>query len=122
MRRSRKCNSTNRKAIVLCILAGDIQIGKPRWLQALVSDLEARGAVCDGVIAPGVWCEDEAGCFDKLGIDNELPPTHEGCISRDMFDLPRRAEMRFAAAWGGSKRISLTDETRDKIVASLLGR
>lgn len=44
------------------------------------------------------------------------------CISRDMFDLPHRAEMRFAAAWDGSKRISLTDETRDKIVASLLGR
>lgn len=77
MRRGRKCNSTNRKAIVPCILAGDVQIGKTRWLQALVSDLEARGAVCGGVIAPGVWCEDEAGSFDKLGIDNELMPTHE---------------------------------------------
>ena len=227
---SRKCNYTNRKVSVLYILTGDVQIGKTRWLQALVSDLEARGAVCDGVIAPGVWCEDEAGGFDKLGIDNELLPTHEvvhfarrddlaraegtfdanaqsakamlrwhisdeairkvnahfdaliqaaevlqtidmsecarlhadpakrmlivdelGClellrnegltsamellkrgpeecyecallVARDMFDLPHRAEMRFAAAWGGSKRISPTDEARDEIVASVLGR
>ena len=43
-------------------------------------------------------------------------------VARDMFDLPHRAEMRFAAAWGGSKRISPTDEARDKIVASVLGR
>ena len=229
-RRNQKRNSTNRKATVLYILTGDVQIGKTRWLQALVRDLEARGAVCDGVIAPGVWHEDEAGGFDKLGIDNELLPTHEvvhfarrddlaraegmfdanaqsakamlrwhisdkaiqkvnahfdalieaakepqtvdmsecSCIhanqtkrmlivdelgrlellrnegltsamkllergpagryecallvARDMFDLPHRAEMRFAAAWGGSKRISPTDEARDEIVASVLGR
>lgn len=228
-RRSRKCNYTNRKAIVLYILTGDVQIGKTRWLQALVSDLEARGAVCDGVIAPGVWRENEAGSFDKLGIDNELLPTHEvvhfarrddlaraegtfdanaqsakamlrwhisdeaikkvnahfdalieaakepqavdmpecACVhtdstgrmlivdelgrlellrnegltcamellkrgpeehyecallvARDMFDLPHRAEMRFAAAWGGSKRISPTDEAHDEIIASVLG-
>lgn len=228
-RRNQRRNSTNRKATVLYILAGDVQIGKTRWLQALVSDLEARGAVCDGVIAPGVWREDEAGGFDKLGIDNELLPTHEvvhfarrddlaradctfdanaqsaqaklrwhisdeairkvnahfdalieaakepqtvdmsecSCVhadsakrmlivdelgrlellrdegltsamellkhgpeeryecallvARDMFDLPRLAEMRFAAAWGGSKRISPTDEARDEIVASVLG-
>ena len=228
-RRNQKRNSTNRKATVLYILTGDVQIGKTRWLQALVRDLEARGAVCDGVIAPGVWREDEAGGFDKLGIDNELLPTHEvvhfarrddlaradcafdanaqsaqaklrwhisdeairkvnahfdalieaakepqtvdmsecSCIhadqtkrmlivdelgrlellrnegltsamellkrgpeeryecallvARDMFDLPRLAEMRFAAAWGGSKRISPTDEASDEIVASVLG-
>lgn len=228
-RRNQRRNSTNRKATVLYILTGDVQIGKTRWLQALVSDLEARGAVCDGVIAPGVWREDEAGGFDKLGIDNELLPTHEvvhfarrddlaraegtfnanaqsakamlrwhisdeaiwkvnahfdalieaatepqaadmpecTCVHadpakrmlivdelgrlellrnegltsamellkrgpeeryecallvvRDMFDLPHLAEMRFAAAWGGSKRISPTDEARDEIVASVLG-
>lgn len=215
---------------MLYILTGNVQIGKTRWLQALVSNLEAHGAVCDGVIAPGVWREDETGGFDKLGIDNELLPTHEvvhfarrddlaraegtfdanaqsakamlrwhisdeaiqkvnahfdaliqaaevpqkldasecarlhagpakrmlivdelgrlellrnegltsamellkrgpgeryECallVARDMFDLPRRAEMRFAAAWGGSKRISPTDEARDEIVASVLGR
>lgn len=215
---------------MLYILTGDVQIGKTRWLQALVSDLEARGAVCDGVIAPGVWREDETGGFDKLGIDNELLPTHEvvhfarrddlaraegtfdanaqsakamlrwhisdeaiqkvnahfdalmqaagvpqeldesecAClhagpakrmlivdelgrlellhdegltsamellkrgpgeryecallVARDMFDLPNLAEMRFAAAWGGSKRISPTDEAHDEIVASVLGR
>ena len=214
---------------MLYILTGDVQIGKTRWLQALVSGLEARGAVCDGVIAPGVWRKDEAGGFDKLGIDNELLPTHEvvhfarrddlaraegafdanaqsakamlrwhisdeairkvnahfdtlieaakasqttdmpecTCVhadpakrmlivdelgrlellrnegltsamellkhgpeeryecallvARDMFDLPHLAEMRFAAAWGGSKRISPTDEARDEIVASVLG-
>lgn len=213
---------------MLYILTGDVQIGKTRWLQALVRDLEARGAVCDGVIAPGVWREDEAGGFDKLGIDNELLPTHEvvhfarrddlaraestfdanaqsakamlrwhisdeaiwkvnahfdalieaakvpqtvdmpecACVhadpakrmliidelgrlellrnegltsamellkhgpeeryecallvARDMFDLPHLAEMRFAAAWGGSKRISPTDEARNEVVASVL--
>ncbi len=213
---------------MLYILTGDVQIGKTRWLQALVSDLEAREAVCDGVIAPGVWREDEAGGFDKLGIDNELLPTHEvvhfarrddlahaegafdanaqsakamlrwhisdeaiwkvnahfdalieaatepqaadmpecTCVhaspakrmlivdelgrlellrnegltsamellkrgpeeryecallvARDMFDLPHLAEMRFAAAWGGSKRIFPTDEARNEIVASVL--
>ena len=228
-RRNQRRNSIKRKVTVLYILTGDVQIGKTRWLQALVSDLEARGAVCDGVIAPGVWREDEAGGFDKLGIDNELLPTHEvvhfarrddlaraegtfdanaqsakamlrwhisdeairkvnahfdalieavkepqaadmpecTCVhaspakrmlivdelgrleflrnegltsamellkhgpeeryecallvARDMFDLPSLAEARFAAAWGGSKRISPTDEARDKIVASVLG-
>lgn len=228
-RRNQRRNSTNRKAIVLYILTGDVQIGKTRWLQALVSGLEAHGAVCDGVIAPGVWREDEAGSFDKLGIDNELLPTHEvvhfarrddlaraegtfdanaqsakamlrwhisdeaigkvnahfdtlieaakasqttdmpecACVhadpakrmlivdelgrlellrnegltsamellkrgpeeryecallvARDMFDLPRLAEMCFAAVWGGSKRISPTDEARNEIATSVLG-
>ena len=228
-RRNQRRNSTNRKAIVLYILTGNVQIGKTRWLQALVGDLETRGAVCDGVIAPGVWREDEASGFDKLGIDNELLPTHEvvhfarrddlaraegafdanaqsakamlrwhisdeairkvnahfdtlievakasqttdmpecTCVhadpakrmlivdelgrlellrnegltsamellkrgpeeryecallvARDMFDLPRLAEMRFAAVWGGSKHISPTDEARDEIVTSVLG-
>ena len=228
-RRNQRRNSIKRKVTVLYILTGDVQIGKTRWLQALVSDLEARGAVCDGVIAPGIWREDEAGDFDKLGIDNELLPTHEvvhfarrddlaraegafdvnaqsakamlrwhisdeairkvnahfdalieaatepqaadmpecTCVhadpakrmlivdelgrlellrdegltsamellkrgpeeryecallvARDMFDLPHLAEMRFAAAWGGSKRISPTDEARNEIVASVLG-
>lgn len=50
MRRSRKCNSTNRKAIVLCILTGDVQIGKTRWLQALASDLEARDEIIASVL------------------------------------------------------------------------
>lgn len=226
---SQRRNSTRRKATVLYILTGNIQIGKTRWLQALVSDLEARGAVCDGVIAPGVWREDKTDGFDKLGIDNELLPTHEvvhfarrddlaraegtfdtnaqsakamlrwhisdeaikkvnahfdvlmqaaeapqkldapecarvhanpakrmlivdelgrlellrnegltsamkllergpegryECallVARDMFDLPHRAEMRFTDAWGGSKRISPTDEARDEIIASVLG-
>ena len=215
---------------MLYILTGNVQIGKTRWLQALVSDLEARGAVCDGVIAPGVWREDKTDRFDKLGIDNELLPTHEvvhfarrddlaraegtfdanaqsakamlrwhisdeaiqkvnahfdvlmqaaeapqkldapecarlhagpakrmlivdelgrleplrnegltsamkllergpegryECallVARDMFDLPHRAEMRFTNTWGSSKRISPTDEARDEIVASVLGR
>ena len=96
MRRSRKCNSTNRKAIVLCVLTGDVQIGKTRWLQALVSDFEARGTVCGGVIVPGVWCEDEAGSFDKLGIDNELMPTHEVVHFARRDDLAR-AEGTFDA-------------------------
>lgn len=50
MRRSRKCNSTNRKAIVLYILTGDVQIGKTRWLQALASDLEAHDEIIPSVL------------------------------------------------------------------------
>ena len=53
------------------------------------------------------------------------PGERYGCallVARDMFDLPSLAEMRFAAAWGGSKRISPTDEAHDEIVTSVLGR
>lgn len=62
---------------MLFILTGDIQIGKTRWLQKLTSDLIARGVMCAGVLAPGIWVPSETGDengFEKLGIDNLLLP------------------------------------------------
>lgn len=118
-RRNQKRNSTNRKATVLYILTGDVQIGKTRWMQALVSDLEARGAVCDGVIAPGIWREDEAGGFDKLGIDNELLPTHEVVHFARRDDLAR-AEGTFDANAQSAKamlRWHISDEAIRKVNA-----
>ena len=42
---------------MLYLLTGQVQTGKTRWLQGLVSAYEARGVVVGGVLAPGVWCE-----------------------------------------------------------------
>lgn len=77
---------------MLFILTGDVQIGKTRWLQRLVADLDARGAAPFGVIAPGQWAPrrnpapDEEP-FDKLGIDNVLLP--EGTV----VPFARRADL-----------------------------
>lgn len=104
---------------MLYILTGDVQIGKTRWLQTLVRDLEARRAVCDGVIAPGVWREDEAGGFDKLGIDNELLPTHEVVHFARRDDLAR-AEGTFDANAQSAKamlRWHISDEAIRKVNA-----
>ena len=104
---------------MLYILTGNVQIGKTRWLQALVSDLEARGAVCDGVIAPGVWREDKTDGFDKLGIDNELLPMHEVVHFARRNDLAR-AEGTFDANAQSAKamlRWHISDEAIQKVNA-----
>lgn len=67
---------------MLILLTGNIQTGKTRWLQKLLSNIEERGMVPRGVIAPGVWIKStgpqaDANGFEKLGIDNELLPSHE---------------------------------------------
>ena len=66
---------------MLYLLTGQVQTGKTRWLQGLVSAYEARGVAVGGVLAPGVWREvtarDGAASFEKLGIDNILLPEHE---------------------------------------------
>ena len=66
---------------MLFLLTGDIQIGKTRWLEALVAGLQGAGVRCAGVIAPGRWREhrDESGdvTYEKLGIDNVLLPQGE---------------------------------------------
>ena len=82
---------------MLFVLTGDVQTGKTRWLHDLVEDIAARGVLCEGVLAPGVWCkrtEDEmaklaagaatdagvaaglggAPAYEKLGIENRLLP------------------------------------------------
>lgn len=62
---------------MLFILTGDIQIGKTRWLQALVTSLGQAGVLCSGVIAPGEWVPKSEGGFEKRGIDNTLLPQDE---------------------------------------------
>lgn len=66
---------------MLYLLTGQVQTGKTRWLQGLVSACETRGIVASGVLAPGVWREtaaqDGAASFEKIGIDNVLLPGHE---------------------------------------------
>lgn len=64
---------------MLFILTGDIQIGKTRWLQALVGELERGGVPVAGTLAPGVWRENASreNGLEKVGIDNELLPGHE---------------------------------------------
>lgn len=75
---------------MLFLLTGEVQTGKTRWLEGLLSELSERGVPSYGVIAPGVWrcCKkterDEASsglaadcCYEKLGIDNVLLPGQE---------------------------------------------
>lgn len=57
---------------MLFILTGDIRTGKTTWLEARVRELVAMGVPVSGVLAPGVWHDDE-----KVGIENVLLPSHE---------------------------------------------
>ena len=61
---------------MLFFLTGDIQIGKTRWLQGIIGELEQADVPAYGVIAPGRWVERADG-FEKLGIDNVLLPHGE---------------------------------------------
>ncbi len=64
---------------MLFILTGNIQTGKTRFLERLVTDTTNAGGICEGVIAPGIWVEQnnnesDKPSFEKLGIDNVLLP------------------------------------------------
>ena len=64
---------------MLFILTGAIQIGKTRWLQQTLHELENHGVLSYGVIAPGTWIEHDEGqgiSYEKTGINNELLPQH----------------------------------------------
>ena len=65
---------------MLFLLTGEVQIGKTRWLESLVTELADCGVSCVGVLAPGQWVPAEgehadANGFEKLGIDNVLLPS-----------------------------------------------
>ncbi len=77
---------------MLFVLTGNVQIGKTRWLQQLVGNLDAHDVPTFGVIAPGQWAPRQSPApgeepFDKLGIDNVLLP--EGT----MVPFARRADL-----------------------------
>lgn len=126
---------------MLYLLTGQVQTGKTRWLQGLVSAYEARGVAVDGVLAPGVWREvtarDGAASFEKLGIDNILLPEHETipfASRRDLavldgtFDAESqsaRARLHWEISRDALARVNahfeqLTREAHVKTAASLL--
>lgn len=79
---------------MLFLLTGEVQIGKTRWLESLVTELADRGVPCAGVLAPGQWVPsegehaDENG-YEKLGIDNVLLPDGERISFARRGDLAR---------------------------------
>ncbi|NPD32224.1 hypothetical protein HLV35_02950 [Eggerthellaceae bacterium zg-997] len=82
---------------MLFVVTGEVQTGKTRWIERLVGDLDARGVVCRGVVAPGVWRvvegESERGSVvrEKLGIDNVLLPQGSRVPFALRCDLAQRA-------------------------------
>ena len=79
---------------MLFLLTGEVQIGKTRWLESLVTELADRGVPCAGVLAPGQWVPSEgehadANGFEKLGIDNVLLPSGERVPFARRGDLAR---------------------------------
>jgi len=79
---------------MLFLLTGEVQIGKTRWLEALVADLAKRGVPCAGVLAPGQWVASageraDANGYEKLGIDNVLLPDGERISFARRSDLAR---------------------------------
>ncbi|MEG0027480.1 MAG: hypothetical protein RR753_04800 [Raoultibacter sp.] len=78
--------------MMLFILTGEVQIGKTRWLQALVRDLRAASVASYGVVAPGVWKPLVRGesVREKLGIDNVLLPQEELIHFARRRDLAQR--------------------------------
>lgn len=97
---------------MLYLLTGDIQIGKTRWLEALVGRLEPCGVASYGVLAPGVWVPSddsdasEGAAFEKLGIDNILLPDGRRIPFARREDLAQAAgsfDSRSQAAKAGLK-------------------
>ena len=79
---------------MLFLLTGDVQTGKTRWLDCLISELVADGVQCYGVVAPGVWVESSGSCaneqgFEKLGIDNRLLPGGKTIRFADRIDIAK---------------------------------
>ena len=126
---------------MLYLLTGQVQTGKTRWLQGLVSAYEARGVAVDGVLAPGVWREvtarDGAASFEKLGIDNILLSEHETIPFASRRDLAvldgiidaesqsARARLHWEISRDALARVNahfeqLTREAHVKTAASLL--
>ena len=96
---------------MLFLLTGEVQIGKTRWLESLVTELADRGVPCAGVLAPGQWVPSEgehadANGFEKLGIDNVLLPSGERIPFARRGDLAR-ADGTFNEEPGGEGRVGL---------------
>lgn len=91
---------------MLFVLTGRIQTGKTRWIQRLVREVERRGGICDGVVAPGDWRttyeEDGEPRYEKRGIFNEILPSHERVLfaqRRDLVEMPCEGEESLGLGW-----------------------
>lgn len=86
---------------VLFVLTGKIQIGKTRWIERLIRDLDDAGIPAYGVVAPGMWRSPRAsaspqggsGALEKVGINNVLLPERQ----RVTFALRRDVAVRCGA-------------------------
>lgn len=104
---------------MLFLLTGEVQIGKTRWLESLVTELGAFGVPCAGVLAPGQWVPSmgpraDANGFEKLGIDNVLLPGGEripfarrGDLARPTVPSTKRARRR-RQSWPGISTMPLS--------------
>ena len=111
---------------MLFLLTGDVQIGKTRWLEQLLGDLEEKGIMPYGVLAPGVWVPSEGPeaneqGFEKLGIDNVLLPQKERLRFADRIDLAKRDGTYDANAQAGRMGLGwhISDEAIARVNAHL---
>lgn len=100
---------------MLLLLTGDIQIGKTRWLEGVVDELEASGIALCGAITPGEWIQHRSGSdapgnlgdtsgvtYEKIGIDAMLLP------QRERFSFAKRADL----AQGDAIRASQSESAK----------
>lgn len=120
---------------MLFILTGNVQTGKTRWLEGLVSRLECDGVACFGVLAPGIWRERAAGGpaggsapedgvlpgrrFEKLGIENLLLPQRERVPFARRRDLADRDGASGPASQSAAARLAweISEEALERVNA-----
>jgi hypothetical protein len=93
---------------MLYVLTGAVQMGKTRWLECLVSELESHGVRCFGVISPGIWRTVRTGNddvdYEKLGIESLfLPGKTRGTFAhrRDLAERKGIIDTRWQSSRAG---------------------
>ena len=107
---------------MLFLLTGDVQIGKTRWLEGLIAELQQAGVGVAGVLAPGQWVpshspDADKNGFEKLGIDNVLLPEGRRIPFARREDLAR-AEGAFDED-SQSARLQLAWHISDEAIAQV---
>ena len=75
---------------MLFLLSGHIEIGKTRWLEALVATLRAHDIESFGVLAPGQWIKTSPKCTDTTNSDPEIEPYEKRGIDNILLPGERR--------------------------------
>jgi hypothetical protein len=93
---------------MLYVLTGAVQMGKTRWLERLVSELESHDVHCFGVISPGIWrtvrTENDGVDYEKLGIESLfLPGKTRGTFAhrRDLAEREGIVDARWQSSRAG---------------------